>query len=122
MTRMIGNATRAAGLVAAVLASCACAPSPGQAVAQRIRESNSPAIATVVFRPENMLDPEEVDVWLAPGVSGAVADRLWCDVIAPAGGSQELVVVRNATGTSMMATDPPCQPGTNEAIPAATTR
>lgn len=113
MTSRIWNAARMAGLLAAVLPLLACAPSPGEAVAARIRASNAPAIGKVVFRPTSGIDPEETDVWLAPGTSEADADRLWCDVIVPAGGSHggdNVVVVWNATGTSLMAKDPSCQP------------
>jgi hypothetical protein len=35
-----------------------------------------------------MIDPPEVDVIVQTGVSEAQAERLWCDVVAPAGGSQ----------------------------------
>ena len=35
-----------------------------------------------------MIDPPEVDVIVQTAVSEAQAERLWCDVVAPAGGSQ----------------------------------
>lgn len=92
------------------------AASPGEAVAARIRASNAPEIGRVVFRAKNYIDPEETDVWLVPGATEADADRVWCDVIVPAGGSQggdNVVVVWNATGTSLMAIGPACQPGTS---------
>ncbi len=111
MNTVIGKAALGLGLVLAVASVCSCAPSPGEAVAASIRQSNSPAIGKVVFRAQNMLDPEEIDVWLAPGVSEAEAERLWCEVIVPRGGSQygeHVVVVWNATGMDMMATNPTC--------------
>jgi hypothetical protein len=111
MNIMMGNAALGLGLVLAVGSVSSCAPSPGEALAASIRQSNSPAIGKVVFRAQNMLDPEEIDVWLAPGVSEAEAERLWCEVIVPRGGSQygdHVVVVWNDTGMDMMATNPTC--------------
>jgi hypothetical protein len=113
MTGTVRNAAHTLGLLTAVLAVGACAPSPGEAVAGRIRDSDSPEIGKVVFRPQNWIDPEQIDVFLAPAVSEAEAERLWCDMIVPAGGSEDgenVVIVWNATGTSLMATDPACQP------------
>jgi hypothetical protein len=61
---------------------------PGEALAERIRAANSPLIQTVEFRPLTMIDPPEVHVIVVPSVTEDQADRLWCDVVAPAGGSQ----------------------------------
>jgi hypothetical protein len=113
MNIVIRKAALGLGLVLIAGAACSCASPAGEAVAASIRQSNAPAIGKVVFRAQNMLDPEEIDVWLAPGVSEADAERLWCEVIVPAGGSQEgdhVVVVWNDTGTAMMATNPTCPP------------
>jgi hypothetical protein len=108
---VIEKAAVALGLILAAGSVCSCASSAGEAVAARIRQSNAPAIGKVVFRNQSMIDPEEIDVWLAPRVSEADAVRLWCEVIVPAGGSQDgahVVVVWNDTGTEMMATNPTC--------------
>jgi hypothetical protein len=100
----------ASALVA--VATGACSPSPGQAVAERIQAAGSPLVGKVVFRPANFLDPPETDVWLKPGVSEADAEVLWCEVVVPAGGAAEEgdvgVVIWNDAGTQMMATGATC--------------
>jgi hypothetical protein len=102
-------------LVAGVLvtvATGACSPSPGQAVAERIRAAGSPLVGKVVFRPADLLDPTETDVWLKPGVSEADAELLWCQVVVPAGGAEAGdigVVIWNDAGTQMMATSVICR-------------
>jgi hypothetical protein len=109
---VIGKAALAMGLILAAGSASSCTSSAGgEAVAARIRQSNAPAIGKVVFRRQSMIDPEEIDVWLAPGVSEADAERLWCEVIVPAGGSlgvEHVVVVWNDTGTALMAMNPSC--------------
>jgi hypothetical protein len=85
---------------------------PGRALAMRLQAANSPLVREIVFRPQTFIDPPEVDVWLRPGATEAQASALWCEVIAPAGGSPfegDLgVVVWNDAGTEMMAVNPPC--------------
>ena len=85
---------------------------PGRALASRLEAAGSPIVRDVIFRPATMIDPPEVDVWLRPGVSEAQAVALWCQTIAPAGGSPfegDLgVVVWNDAGTQMMAVNPQC--------------
>jgi hypothetical protein len=61
---------------------------PGRALAARLQAAGSPLIREVVFQPRSMIDPPEVHVIVWPGVTEAQAERLWCDVVAPAGGSQ----------------------------------
>jgi hypothetical protein len=61
---------------------------PGQALAARIRAANSPLVQSVEFRSLTMIDPPEVHVIVRRGVTEAQAEQLWCDVVAPAGGSQ----------------------------------
>lgn len=61
---------------------------PGRQLAARIQAARSPLIRDVVFRPQTMIDPPEVHVIVQAGVTEAQAERLWCDVVAPAGGSQ----------------------------------
>jgi hypothetical protein len=61
---------------------------PGQQLAARIRAVGSPLISEVVFRPATMIDPPEVHVVVRPGVTEAQAESLWCEVVAPAGGSR----------------------------------
>lgn len=61
---------------------------PGRQLADRIRAAGSPLVRDVVFRPQSMIDPPEVHVIVNVGVTEAQAERLWCDVVAPAGGSQ----------------------------------
>ena len=61
---------------------------PGRALAARLQAAGSPLIREVVFRPQSMIDPPEVHIIVQPGVTESQAERLWCDVIAPAGGSQ----------------------------------
>ncbi len=85
---------------------------PGRALASRLEAAGSPIVRDVIFRPKKMIDPPEVDVWLRPGVSAEQAVALWCQTIAPAGGSPfegDLgAVVWNDAGTEMMAVNPPC--------------
>lgn len=84
----------------------------GETVAERIRGVGSPLVREVVFRPQNLPDPPEVNVWLKPGVSESDADDLWCDVIVPAGGTADgdtAVVIWNDSGTAIMAADATCQ-------------
>ena len=77
-----------------------------------MRAANSPLVKQVIYRPDNFLDPPEVDVWLHLGATDAEANKVWCDVIEPAGGSHfegdTGTVVWNATGTKMMAADVEC--------------
>ena len=83
----------------------------GESVAERIRSAGSPLVREVVFRPQHLPDPPEVNVWLNPGVSESDAVELWCDVILPAGGSaggETAVVIWNDPGTAMMAADATC--------------
>jgi hypothetical protein len=61
---------------------------PGRQLAARIQAVGLPIVREVVFRPKTMIDPPEVHVIVQPGVSEAQAEELWCDVVAPAGGSQ----------------------------------
>jgi hypothetical protein len=100
------------GVLLAALFAAACAPSPGEQVAARIRAAGSSLIRDVTFRAPNMVDPASVDVWLRPGATEAQADALWCEVIAPAGGSafegDTEVVVWNDQGTEPMALSPSC--------------
>lgn len=85
-----------------------CALAPEGRVANRIRAAASPVVREVVFRPANFLDPASIDVWLIPGATVAQADRLWCEVIVPAGGSA-YVEVWNDSGTELMVSvDPIC--------------
>jgi hypothetical protein len=61
---------------------------PGRQLADRIRAANSPLVQDVVFREQTMIDPPEVHVIVKHGVTETEAAGLWCDVVAPAGGSQ----------------------------------
>jgi hypothetical protein len=61
---------------------------PGRQLADRIRVADSPLVREVIFRPQTMIDPPEVHVIVNAGVTEAQAERLWCEVVAPAGGSQ----------------------------------
>ena len=84
----------------------------GESVAERIRGAGSTLVREVVFRPQDLPDPPEVNVWLKAGASESDAVRLWCDVIIPAGGTaggDTAVVVWNDPGTSMMAVNATCQ-------------
>lgn len=85
---------------------------PGRALASRLEAAGSPIVRDVVFRPKTMIDPPEVDVWLRPGVTEEQAVALWCQIIAPAGGSPfegDLgAVMWNDAGTEMMAVNPQC--------------
>ena len=80
-----------ASLALVALLVGACAPSEGEAIASRISAAKDPAITDVRFHRENYIDPEEINVYVAPGTSTTEAARIWCEVVAPAGGgwSQE---------------------------------
>lgn len=84
----------------------------GEQLAADIRAANSPIVRDVVYRSATMIDPPEVDVWLRPGATEEQAVSLWCEVIAPAGGSafegERGVVVWDDAGTEMMAVNPDC--------------
>jgi len=60
---------------------------PGRELAARINGAGSPLIDEVVFRPHTVIDPPEVHVIVRAGVTEAQAEQLWCQVVAPAGGS-----------------------------------
>jgi hypothetical protein len=66
-----------------VVAGCA---TPEQDVANRIRAAGSPIVRSVVYRPQNILDPAEVVIDLVQGTTQDQAQQLWCEVVAPAGG------------------------------------
>jgi hypothetical protein len=76
-------------LVVGATASCGrnLPVSQGEAVAERIRDSGSPLLERVDFRPGNLLDDLEVVVWLRSDVTQQQADEFWCEVVLPAGGS-----------------------------------
>ena len=61
---------------------------PGRQLAARLQASGSALIREVVFQPQTIIDPPEVHIIVQPDVTEAQAERLWCEVIAPAGGSQ----------------------------------
>jgi hypothetical protein len=61
---------------------------PGRQLAARLQAVGSPLMQEVVFRPQTIIDPPEVHVIVRPGVTEAQAEQLWCEVIAPAGGSR----------------------------------
>jgi hypothetical protein len=61
---------------------------PGRQLAARLQAVGSPLVQEVVFRPQTIIDPPEVHVIVRPGVTEAQAEQLWCEVIAPAGGSR----------------------------------
>ncbi|MBA3339443.1 MAG: hypothetical protein H0T54_06830 [Geodermatophilaceae bacterium] len=61
---------------------------PGRQLAARLQGVGSPLIRDVVFRPQTTIDPPEVHVIVQAGVTEAQAEQLWCEVVAPAGGSQ----------------------------------
>lgn len=84
----------------------------GESVAERIRTAGSPLVREVVFRPEHLPDPPEVNVWLKPSVSESDAVGLWCHVIIPAGGTaagDTAVVIWNDPGTAIMAANAKCE-------------
>lgn len=99
------------------LLAAGCAPAPGEQIANRIRAAGSPVVREVIFRPANLLDPASIDVWLIPGAPEAQAEAVWCEVIAPAGGSAYDegggVAVWNDSGTELMAVDPVCATPSN---------
>jgi hypothetical protein len=84
----------------------------GERLAAVIREADSPHVREVQYREPTSLDPPQVDVWLRAGVTEDQAVALWCEVIAPAGGSpfegDHGVAVWSAGGTEMMAVNPDC--------------
>lgn len=98
----------ALSLVAAVAA--ACSPS-GEEIAQRIRDAHSPLIESVNYRPQNILDPQEIDVLLKPGTTEAQADALWCEIVVPAGGDIPVVLWADSGIGDMMATNAICPAG-----------
>ena len=94
----------ALSLVADVAA--ACSPS-GEEIAQRIRDAHSPLIANLIYRPQNFLDPAEIDIFLEPGTEEAQADALWCEVVVPSGGDRGWVVLWT-DNDEMMAANATC--------------
>jgi hypothetical protein len=61
---------------------------PGRKLADRIRAADSPLVREVVFRQQTIIDPPEVHVIVDAGMTEWQAEQLWCDIVAPAGGSQ----------------------------------
>jgi hypothetical protein len=103
---------RSAALLAAVLA-CASLAAAGCAereagVADRIRAVNSPIVRRVFYQSSNILDPAEVDVYVGAGTTQAQAQRLWCDVIVPAGGDATFVALWRGVGWFSVNVDPTC--------------
>jgi hypothetical protein len=60
---------------------------PGKGLAARLRAVHPPLIETVEFQSHTMIDPPEVHIIVRNGVSEAQAEQLWCEVVAPAGGT-----------------------------------
>lgn len=80
-------------------------------MAERLRAANSPLVDHVVFRPGSGIDPPEVNVWLAQGVTDEAAGQLWCDVVVPAGGTRQgdtAVVMYDITGTTTLGDNADC--------------
>jgi hypothetical protein len=95
------------------LTGMACSPEPGAQVAERIRASGSTLVYKVDYRPRNILDQPLVHVFLRDGTTLAEADRFWCEVVEPAGGSHfydegTAVAILNESGTLEMAIDTTC--------------
>jgi hypothetical protein len=87
-----------------------CATKAGQAVANRIEDAKSPVVRAVFFH-DDYLDGPEVVVYLRPGTTESEADRLWCEVVVPAGGSDTgvtAVTVWDDTGSVWMARGVAC--------------
>ena len=88
---------------------CACGPSEGESISRRIYDAQSPLVVKVAYRPANLLDPEQVDVYVRSGTTEAEASDLWCRVVVPAAGKDMVIVALwNETGTQMMAVDAEC--------------
>lgn len=87
---------------------------PGRELATRLQAVESQLIREVVFRPQTVIDPPEVHVILRPGATERDAELLWCEVIAPAGGSQfegnTGTLVLDDSGNSLAA-NVTCPPG-----------
>ena len=76
------TARRILGLVTLTVLLSACAPKPGQDLAAAIDNLGASEIDHTVFR-ENQLDPAEVYVWFAAGVTASDAVATWCESIQP---------------------------------------
>jgi hypothetical protein len=97
-------------LILGSVVAAGCASVPEEAIAARIRAANSPIVRDVDYRPPNMLDPAEIDVWLRPDARQLQATSLWCDVIVPVGGQRRVVAIYYSTGTTFVSLDPSCGP------------
>ena len=84
-TGLVRQILRVTSLVLVILIAVGCAPARGEEVSSRIRAANSPVVREVTFY-DDWFDGTQVLVHLQPGVTEAQAQRLWCEVIAPAGG------------------------------------
>ena len=105
--------TRAVALAVALQVLLGCTSQPGAQVAAKIADARSSTVGRVTFV-DNWLDRPQVTIWLRYGATEAEAERLWCDVIVPAGGSHEgptYVEVLNSTGFVGMAVDTSCPDG-----------
>jgi hypothetical protein len=106
----LGPVLRTAATFLFFLGICVgCRSDPTKEVASRIRAEASPIVREVVYRDANFLDPAVVDVYLRAGTSRAQADALWCDVIAPGGGSF-VVALWTDEGSQLTGPDEGCSP------------
>jgi hypothetical protein len=102
---------RLVAVAASMLVATACQADEQGLVADRIRSSGSVLIDEVIYRSANLLDPSEVIVYLRRGTTQDEASAFWCEVVVPAGGSNDAgapVTLWDETGSTMLTTDVEC--------------
>ena len=104
---MVHRAINALLLGLAFATASGCSDNSSQ-VADSIRSAGSSLVVEVGYKPANILDRAVIEVTLNEGVSQAEAQQFWCQVVLPAGGSDQLVALWRDSSEQVITVEDSC--------------
>jgi hypothetical protein len=104
---MAHRATNILLLGFAVATVSGCSDNSAQ-VADRIRSARSSLVIGVDYTPADFLDRAVIQVSMKGDVSQVEAQQFWCQIVLPAGGSDELVGLWRGSSLQVITVDDSC--------------